>query len=193
MTLILASKSKARQEMLKNAGLKFETRPADIDEEHVQAQDLKPEEMAQRLASEKALYVSEAYPEAYVIGADQVLQCQGRILSKAKNVNEAREKLEFLKGKTHSLVSAVSVAKGGDVLWSDQQSASLTMNEFDEEALQTYISKAGDALTRSVGAYELESIGVHLFEKIEGDYFTILGMPLLALLKYLRTTNENFI
>ena len=186
MTLILASGSLARQNMLRAAGLEFETYPADIDEEIRQISGSPPLDIALSLACEKALHVSAKNPDTLVIGADQILQYEGKIMSKAANENEAREKLKTLRGKTHNLISAVAVAKNDKVLWKNTACAFLTMYNFDDEFLETYIEKAGAALTRSVGAYELESIGVQLFENIEGDYFTILGMPLLPLLTYLR-------
>ncbi|HOO82098.1 MAG TPA: Maf family nucleotide pyrophosphatase [Alphaproteobacteria bacterium] len=190
MTLILASQSKARQDMLHAAGLDFEISSADLDENAIMIaarQDGKnPDEIAELLATEKARSVSAQTPGTLVIGSDQVLECEGQMLSKAANQNEAREKLKSLRGKTHCLISAVSVVQNEKILWKTVQSAELTMHDFDDNFLQQYMECAGEALTRSVGAYELESLGAQLFDKIEGDYFTILGMPLLPLLKYLR-------
>ncbi|MCB1720193.1 MAG: septum formation protein Maf [Alphaproteobacteria bacterium] len=190
MTLILASQSKTRQNMLRAAGLNFETRPANLDEAAIMAGALKdgknPDEIATLLAIEKARSVCAQIPGALVIGSDQILECTGKILSKAANKNEAHEKLKSLRGKTHRLISAVCVAQNDKILWKTTQSAELTMYDFDDNFLQQYMECAGEALTRSVGAYELESLGAQLFDKIEGDYFTILGMPLLPLLKYLR-------
>lgn len=190
MKLILASQSKARQEMLRAAGLNFEIFPAPIDEA-VLMQKLKAEwatapAVAENLAAEKALSVSRENPKALVIGADQVLECEGRIFSKARDAEDAKEKLRSLRGRSHRLISAVSVAQNGKRLWHTMQDAKLTMHDFGEAFLEDYCKKAGATLTRSVGAYELEGPGVNLFEKIEGDYFTILGLPLLPLLNYLR-------
>ncbi len=191
MKLVLASRSLARKNMLRGASLEFEIHPADLDEDTITKTQCdagaSPQEIAKILANEKASSVAKQFPDALVIGSDQILQCDGSMLTKASNKNEAREKLKPLRGKTHDLISSVSVAKNDEILWSDTQCAFLTMHNFDDEFLETYIEVAGEALTRSVGAYELESTGVQLFESIEGDYFTILGMPLLSLLTYLRT------
>lgn len=187
MKLVLASKSVARINMLKSAGLEFETQPADIDETPLQNSGKPPAEIAQSLAEQKALNVSGRYPDALVIGADQILECEGRLLNKAADQKEAREKLKTLRGQTHRLISAVCVVQSDKILWRHQQTASLTMRAFDDVFLEDYIQQAGEALTRSVGAYELESLGVRLFESVEGDYFTILGMPLLPLLQYLQS------
>jgi septum formation protein len=190
MRLILASGSAARRSMFENAGLAFEIMPAGIDEESVmktaQAQGMAFDKIAQKLADEKAILISHKNPEALVIGADQVMECEGALLQKAQDKNQAREKLKRLRGKTHSLVSAVSVAQNGEILWRHASIATLSMQNFSDETLERYIDRAGDVLTSCVGAYALEGIGVRLFEKIEGEYFTILGLPLLPLLNYLR-------
>jgi septum formation protein len=186
--LILASQSASRKAMLGNAGLVFTCQPADLDERAVLAArgNLDPIEMAGVLAAEKALAVSRDIEGALVIGSDQILECDGEILHKATNLEDARAKLAGLRGKTHRLISAVSVTRGDDILWQDSAQARLTMHDFDDAFLDEYCARAGAALTRSVGAYELESLGVQLFDAIDGDYFTILGMPLLRLLTYLR-------
>ncbi|MCC6597194.1 MAG: Maf family protein [Alphaproteobacteria bacterium] len=189
--LILASQSRARQEMLHAAGLVFESIPAQIDEEALtrkwQGEGVAAQDIAEKLAEEKAVYIARTNPGALVIGADQVLECGGVLLSKALDAGEAREKLRALRGKTHHLISAFTLVRDGEILCAETQSARLTMRDFDEGFLESYCQKAGDALTKNVGAYALEGPGVHLFEKIEGDYFTILGLPLLPLLKQLRT------
>ena len=190
MTLILASQSVARKNMLDAAGVSYTALPADLDEDSITKNETKkgeaPQSIALTLATAKASAIAKENPDALVIGSDQILECDGKMLSKAANENQAREKLKSLRGKTHHLISAVCVAKGDSILWQAVQTANLTMHDFDDAFLDDYIKKAGIALTRSVGAYELESLGVNLFEKIEGDYFTILGMPLLPLLTYLR-------
>ena len=190
MKLILASKSVARINMLKSAGLQFETHPSDIDETTVQNSGKAPDEIAEKLAAQKALNISALFPDALVIGADQVLECEGKLLNKASNEQEAREKLKTLRGQTHHLISAVCVAQGNEILWQNRQSASLTMHAFDDDFLERYIEQAGEALTRSVGAYELESLGVRLLKSVQGDYFTVLGMPLLSLLEYLQSDQD---
>jgi septum formation protein len=189
--LILASQSASRKVMLEGAGLAFMCQSANLDERGVLAarRALSPVEMAGVLAAEKALAVSRDAGDALVIGSDQILECDGEVLHKAKSVVEAREKLSSLRGKTHCLISAVAVSRGSEVLWQDYAQAHLRMHDFDDAFLDEYCARAGVALTRSVGAYELESIGVQLFDSIDGDYFTILGMPLLKLLTYLR--NEH--
>lgn len=186
--LILASQSASRKAMLENAGLVFDCQPADLDERGVLSArgDLSPAAMADVLAAEKALAVSRGAGDALVIGSDQIFECDGEVLHKAKNVEDARAKLAGLRGKTHRLISAVAVSRGDQVLWQDRGEAHLRMHDFDDAYLDEYCARAGAALTRSVGAYELESLGVQLFDKIDGDYFTILGMPLLKLLGYLR-------
>lgn len=190
MTLILASQSKARIQMLRAAGLECTSCPADLDEAAFMnaalSEGASPSEIAARLAAAKASYISGQNPGALVIGADQVLECAGQVLSKAASPEDARTKLQNLRGKTHHLISAVCIVQNDNIRWQTAQSAALTMHDFDDVFLDHYIEKAGPALTRSVGAYELESIGAQLFDTIDGDYFTILGLPLLPLLKYLR-------
>ena len=183
--IILASKSRARQALLKNSGIKFRAVPADIDERKF-SKGLKPARAAQELAKRKALAISAQYPDALVIGADQILECGGKIFSKAKDKKDAAKKLKSLRGKTHKLISAVCVTQGKKVLWSHTDVAKLTMHNFDDAFLTLYMSKAGPSLTRAVGAYELEGAGAWLFKKVQGDYFTVLGLPLLPLLQFLK-------
>lgn len=190
--LILASASKARQEMLSNAGLTFEVLPADIDEDSIIQRDdgRSPADKAGKLAFEKARAVSADNAGALVIGSDQILVHDNALLQKAADEKQALEKLQKLRGDWHELISAVSVVQDEQELWSAIERASLKMADLDDAALESYAGKAGDALTRSVGAYELEGLGAALFDKIDGDYFTILGMPLLPLLKYLRVRHS---
>jgi septum formation protein len=191
--LILASGSAARKAMLASAGLTFEVVPADIDEESIQSMMVtesdcvESADVAAVLAMEKAMAVSRLHPDALVIGSDQVLGLGRRMFSKAANKAEARDTLDRLRGRTHELVSAVALAQNGAVLWQGFDSAQLTMRRFSDEFLGNYLERAGDRILRSVGCYELEGLGVQLFERVEGDYFTILGMPLLPLLAELRT------
>ncbi|WFU56163.1 Maf family protein [Bradyrhizobium pachyrhizi] len=186
--LILASQSSARKMLLENAGLDFEALPADIDERAVQKNSglSAPGEIASLLAREKALFVSRQRPGQYVVGADQTLALGQRMFSKPAGRTQAAEQLGLLAGRTHELHSAVSVVRDGKVLFSDVSVARMTMRRLAAGEIESYLDQAGEAVTTSVGAYQLEGLGVHLFERIEGDHFTILGLPLLSLLAFLR-------
>lgn len=186
--LFLASGSAIRRQLLAGAGLAFTADPADIDERAADAANahLPVCERARRLAEAKAAHVSLRHPRALVIGADQMLEIDGEVLTKAPNAEVARQALLRLRGKTHFLHSGIALARDGEVLWSAAPSAALTVRDFTDTWLAGYVAAAGDALTTSVGAYQLEGLGVTLFERIEGDYFTILGLPLLPLLAELR-------
>lgn len=189
--LILASQSRARKMLLANAGLDFEALPADIDERAVQRDSglSAPGEIASLLAREKALFVSRQRPGQYVVGADQTLALGQRMFSKPAGRAQAAEQLGLLAGQTHELHSAVSVARDGRILFADVSVARMTMRRLAGSEIETYLDQAGAAVTSSVGAYQLEGLGVHLFERIEGDHFTILGLPLLSLLAFLRREN----
>jgi septum formation protein len=186
--LILASQSRARQMLLANAGISFEAVPADIDERSVQKNSglSAPGEIASLLAREKACFVSSKNPGRYVIGADQTLALGNRLFSKPAGRVQAAEQLRLLAGHTHELHSAVAVARDGKVLFSDVSVARLTMRALSGAEIGAYLDEAGEAVTSSVGAYQLEGLGVHLFDRFEGDHFTILGLPLLPLLAFLR-------
>jgi septum formation protein len=186
--LILASQSRARQMLLANAGLAFEAVPADIDERAVQTNSglVAPGEIAGLLAREKALFVSSNNPGRIVVGADQTLALGSRLFSKPAGRTQAAEQLRLLAGGTHQLHSAVAVARDGKIGFADVSVARMTMRRLGDAEIETYLDQAGDAVTTSVGAYQLEGLGVHLFERIEGDHFTILGLPLLPLLAFLR-------
>ncbi|MCS3444956.1 MULTISPECIES: Maf family protein [Bradyrhizobium] len=186
--LILASQSRARKMLLENAGLDFEALPADIDERAVQKNSglAAPGEIALLLAREKALFVSGQRPGQYVVGADQTLALGQRMFSKPAGRTQAAEQLSLLAGQTHELHSAVSVARDGKVLFGDVSVARMTMRRLAAGEIESYLDHAGEAVTTSVGAYQLEGLGVYLFERIEGDHFTILGLPLLSLLAFLR-------
>ena len=186
--LVLASQSRARQMLLGNAGLAFEAVPAAIDERAIQQKSglLKPGEIAELLAQEKALFVSTKMPDRWVIGADQTLALGQRLFSKPAGRAQAAEQLRALAGNTHELHSAVAVARGGKILSSEISLARMTMRRLSGEEIRAYLDAAGEAVATSVGAYQLEGLGVHLFERIEGDHFTILGLPLLPLLAFLR-------
>lgn len=188
-TVILASGSKARQEMLRNAGVSFDVIPADIDEEKILSEmvsnNKNVEDIAKKLAEEKSLKISKENKDNYIIGSDQILSLNNKLYSKAKNKNEAKEKLLELSSKTHQLTSAVCVTKNNKIIWSSFSQAQLSLKDLTEEKIDNYLERAGDDIYNCVGCYALESIGIQLFDKIEGDYFTILGMPLLPLLTFL--------
>jgi septum formation protein len=186
--LILASQSSARKMLLANAGLEFKATTADIDERGIQgASNLSsPREIALLLAREKAQAVSAHHPGSYVIGADQTLALGDRLFNKPSGRAQAMTQLQELAGKSHELNSAAAVARDGKVIFEDVSVARMTMRQMSVAELETYFDAAGDAVTSSVGAYQLESLGIHLFERIEGDHFTILGLPLLPLLAFLR-------
>jgi septum formation protein len=187
--LILASQSRARQTLLTNAGIGFEALTAEIDERAVQqASGLSaPGEIASLLVREKALSVSARQPGQFVIGADQTLALGERLFSKPAGRAQAAEQLRALAGRSHELHSAVAVARDGKILFEAVTVAGMTMRRLGEAEIDVYLDEAGDAVTSSVGAYQLEGLGVHLFERIEGDHFTILGLPLLPLLAFLRS------
>ena len=187
--LILASQSQVRQTLLANAGLSFEAKPAAIDERAIQKNSglVAAGEIAAHLAREKARFVSLQSPGRYVIGADQTLEFDGRLFNKPVGRAGAIEHLHALAGRTHAVHAAIAVARDGKPLFEDVSVARLTMRELSDGAIEAYLDAAGDAVTASVGAYQLEGLGVHLFSRIEGDHFTILGLPLLPLLAFLRS------
>lgn len=186
--LILASNSATRKALLAGAGLRFETSPAQIDERALEAELLgkAAEAVARRLAEAKALDVSWRRPGATVIGGDQVLAFAGELLHKPADLAAARAQLDRLRGKLHHLHSGVALARDGELLWSEAHSARLLMREFSDAERDEVLALEGDAVLGSVGAYRLEGPSVRLFAAIEGDYFTILGLPLLPLLTALR-------
>lgn len=187
--LILASQSRARQMLLANAGIDFEAVPADIDERAVQQASrlTSPGDIAALLAREKARSVSMRQPGQFVVGADQTLALGARLFSKPAGRAQAAEQLRALSGNRHELHSAVAVARDGKILFEAVSIAEMTMRQLGEAEIAAYLKEAGEAVTSSVGAYQLEGLGVHLFERIEGDHFTILGLPLLQLLAFLRS------
>jgi septum formation protein len=188
-SLILASQSRARRMLLANAGISFETVPADIDERAVQQASglTTPGDIAALLAREKALWVSSRQLGKYVVGADQTLALGDRLFSKPAGRTQAAGQLRTLAGGVHELHSAVAVARDGKIAFEDISIARMTMRPLDEAGIDAYLDAAGEAVTSSVGAYQLEGLGVHLFERIEGDHFAILGLPLLPLLAYMRS------
>ncbi|MFO1012999.1 MAG: Maf family protein [Caulobacteraceae bacterium] len=188
-TVILASKSASRQALLRGAGVAFEPRGSGVDEDITKARITGsgggPKEVAEALAAEKALAVSRTTP-GLVIGADQTLDFQGALVDKAESMAEARSRLRALRGQTHYLHAALAIAQDGVVIWTLNETASLTMRGFSDDWLDGYLERAGEQLLGSVGCYQLEGEGVQLFSAIEGDYFAILGLPLVPLLSFLR-------
>lgn len=186
--LVLASKSDARKILLANAGLSFETMPADIDERGAQqASKLSaPGEVASLLAREKARWVSARKAGHYVVGADQTLALGDRLFNKPDGRAAAAEQIRALAGQTHELHSAIAVVLDRKIIFETIAVARMSMRPLSGDAIRAYLDEAGEAVTSSVGAYQLEGLGVHLFEKIDGDHFTILGLPLLPLLAFFR-------
>ena len=187
--LVLASASPFRRRMLEAAGLAFAVVPADVDEEALRGglEGAPLPRVAEALARAKAAAVGRRLPEALVIGADQVLGLGGRAFAKPRDAAEARGQLQELRGKVHELHTAVALAEGGEVVWAHTETASLAMRRFSDAFLDRYLAEAGDRVCRTVGAYEIEGRGVQLFERVAGDHFTIIGLPLLALLAELRS------
>jgi septum formation protein len=186
--LILASTSITRRQLLDNAGVQYQAIPPEVDEAEFVAAfpHLPPAEMALRLAQAKALAVSHKFPETIVIGADQVLCFDNRIYSKPKDKSAARKQLSELRGHTHQLISATACASENRIIWSGSDAASLTMRNFSSEFLESYLTRNGENSQKSVGGYQIEGLGIQLFERVTGDHFTILGLPLLPLLEFLR-------
>jgi septum formation protein len=188
--LILASASAGRRLALEQTGVPFIVQPASIDERATEALLLQSgagaDKIAPELAKQKTLAVSQKNPGSLVLGADQLASCEGRILSKPVNIDAAREQLRLLSGRTHRLHSAACIARDGAVVFETVSRADLKMRELSPAFLDGYLQDAGDAALSSVGCYQLEALGVHLFESISGDYWTILGLPLLPVLDALR-------
>ncbi|WP_409418355.1 Maf family protein [Phenylobacterium sp.] len=187
--IILASKSVARRAVLTGAGVPFEVAVAGVDEDAVKtamlAQGATPRDVADALAQIKAVRISAGRP-GFVIGSDQTLEFEGRLYDKAETLEAAAERLKAMRGKPHKLHSAVVVAKDGAPIWREIVSATLTMREFSDEFLADYLAAEGEHALGSVGCYRLEGPGAQLFSRIEGDYFAILGLPLMGLLDLFR-------
>ena len=191
--IVLASQSIHRKTLMENAGLNFTCQPADIDERTIELAikdtGATPKELALILACAKALDVSQKIPGAYVIGSDQTLSLNDELFHKPEDMEAARRTLLKLSGQTHTLNSGVSIAKDGETIWQHVSIAELTMRELSPEFVGRHLSRAGEQILTSVGAYQLEKEGVQLFDKIEGDFFTIVGLPMLPLLAQLRELN----
>jgi len=187
--LVLASKSASRHVILRDAGIPVAVEPADIDERAIEQRSAKQDagELAAVLAREKARTVAARHPGRLVLGADQTLALGERHFSKPADRAGARRQLAALRGQTHELHSAIALARGSSVLFEHREVARLTMRSFSDQFLEAYLDAAGAAVTASVGAYQLEKVGIQLFERIEGDHFTILGLPVLPLLEFLRS------
>ncbi len=188
--LILASGSAVRAQLLRAAGVVFEIVPARVDEDAVKesllAQNVPKRGIADALAELKAVRVSSSHREALVLGADQVLVFEQELVSKSADISQARNLLRRLRGRKHELIGAAVLAKGGIPVWRYVESATLTMRDFSDALLEDYLAGEGEAVLDSVGCYQLEGRGAQLFANIEGDYFSILGLPLLPVLAALR-------
>ncbi len=188
--LVLASKSISRRQILENAGIPFDWVDADVDEDHIKklglADHLSPEDIALRLAHAKAEQVFNDNADTLVLGCDQILVCDGNIYDKPTNIAEARAHLTHFRGRTHTLISAMTILQSNEKPWQFIDRATLTVRNMSDAFLDEYLQSEGDSILSSVGAYRLESRGIQLFDDIVGNYFTILGLPLLPLLSELR-------
>ncbi len=189
LPLVLASSSPFRRILMQNAGLEFQHRAADIDERAVEASltTTDPGEVALALAEAKAKDVAVHFPGALVIGSDQTMSLGDRIYHKARDLAEARENLLSLAGKTHQLNSGVAIARDAEIVWRHVAVARMSVRPFSEAFLDHYLDRVGEKALSSVGAYQLEGEGIQLFSAIEGDYFTVIGLPMLPLLEALRS------
>jgi len=192
--LILASSSEIRRQLLSNAGVDHDIVPARVDEEAVKsallAEASPPRDVADALAELKARKISEKHPARLVLGCDQVLDHRGSLLSKPKTLEDARAQLKALRNDRHTLLSAAVICENGQPIWRHIGTVRLRMHDFSEDYLESYLDRNWDSIRHSVGGYKLEEEGVRLFSRIDGDYFTVLGLPLLELLSYLRLRGD---
>lgn len=190
LSFVLASTSPFRKQLLQQAGLEFSTAAPNIDEREIEAraehQALSPAGLSERLGCEKALAVSKTMPGALVLGGDQVMALGAQIYHKPQDLNAARTQLLSLRGATHVLNSSLALAKDGEIVWSHVSCAEMTVRMFSESFLDDYLAKVGERILKSVGGYQIEGMGVQLFSAIKGDYFTIIGVPLLPLMEKFR-------
>jgi len=188
--IVLASKSRHRAELLSNAGVSYRAMSANIDEREVETPlieaDLGGQDVAEFLAIAKANDVSNKVPDAYVIGCDQTLTLEGQLMHKPEDMEAARRRLLALSGKTHELNSAVAIVRNGETLWSYVEVCEITFRKLDPGFVGRHLAGVGDTVLSSVGAYQIEGPGVQLFEKVKGDFFSIIGLPILPLLEQLR-------
>ena len=192
--IILASKSKVRKEILDKNGLNCEVQPSNVDEdiikESLEKQKASPEEVSKNLAELKANKVSQKFTDEFVIGADSVIDLNGKVISKPTDRNQAYEILKSLNGKTHYLISSVCISKGGNMIWNFTDRASLTMKSMTEKEMKEYLSKISDEALYAYNVYQIEGLGRSLFSKIEGNENTVMGLPVEKIKDYLKNYNE---
>ena len=190
MSIVLASGSAIRRQILTDAGINFEVETRTVDEDALKgallADHVPPRDIADALAEAKALAVSRRRDADFVIGADQILVLDGQMYDKPGSRDEARERLRLLRGKTHQLLGATVVCEAGRPVWRNLARTKLTMRAFSDAFLEDYLDREGELVTKSVGAYRFEGLGAQLFTEVDGDFFAILGLDLLPLLAYLR-------
>jgi len=188
--IILASGSQIRRDILESAGIKFTVKTKPVDEAAIKqamlAENAKPREIADALAEAKATRISQNLP-GLVIGADQIMVMDGQLFDKPKNIDEARERLMFMRGKKHSLIGAVVICENGKPVWRHLAKTVLSMRDFSDNFLDDYLDVEGEGILSSVGAYKFEGRGAQLFSHVEGDFFSVLGLSLLPVMDYLRT------
>ncbi|AIK97056.1 Maf family protein [Candidatus Odyssella acanthamoebae] len=189
-TLILASQSSSRAKILKNADIFFKAVPSAVDEGEIKSRakgkGWSIQETALELARAKARVVTQIYPQDYIIGADQMMQCDGRWFDKAASLQEAKDQLRFIQAKLHTLPSACVIFRQGQEIWSTVVTPELAVRPLSDAFIDAYVARLGDEILRSVGCYQVEGLGAQLFEEIKGDIFTIMGLPLLSLMAELR-------